>query len=45
MLQQLESGVQLMDQHLKTLLRDVLTRQAMEEDRGGLRKFGQYDKW
>lgn len=32
MLQQLESSVQLMDQHLETLLREVLTRQAMEED-------------
>jgi hypothetical protein len=32
MLQQLESCVQLMDQHLETLLREVLTRQAMEED-------------
>ena len=31
-LQQLESSVQLMDQHLETLLREVLTRQAMEED-------------
>ncbi len=32
MLQQLESSIQLMDQHLETLLREVLTRQAMEED-------------
>lgn len=34
MLQQLESSIQLMHQDLETLLREVLLRQALEEDRG-----------
>ena len=33
MLQQLESSIQLMHQDLETLLREVLLRQALEEDR------------
>lgn len=32
MLQQLESSIQLMDQELETLLREILMRQAVEED-------------
>ena len=32
MLQQLESSIQLMDQELETLLREVLIRQAEEEE-------------
>jgi hypothetical protein len=32
MLQQLESSIQLMDQELETLLREVLMRQAVEEE-------------
>lgn len=34
MLQQLESNIQLMHQDLETLLRELLIRQAMEEDEG-----------
>jgi hypothetical protein len=34
MLHQLESSIQLMHQDLETLLREVLTRQALQEDRG-----------
>lgn len=33
MLQELESGIQLMHQDLETLLREILIRQALEEDR------------
>jgi len=33
MLQQLESSIQLMHQDLETLLREVLLRQALDEDR------------
>jgi hypothetical protein len=32
MLRQLESSIQLMDQELETLLREVLIRQAEEEE-------------
>jgi hypothetical protein len=32
MLEQLESSIQLMDQELETLLREILMRQAVEEE-------------